>query len=70
MTITVEATYENGTLKLSQPVPLKEEEKVQVTIQTASPEPRRGQGRIAWTGSLEDLDYLMNDPENDPVEGT
>ena len=33
MTITVEATYENGTLKLDQPLPLKEHEKVRITVQ-------------------------------------
>ena len=32
MSLTVEAVYENGTLKLSQPLPLKEHEKVQVTV--------------------------------------
>ena len=33
MTITVEATYENGTLKLVEPLPLKEHEKVRVTVE-------------------------------------
>ena len=38
MSITVEATYENGTLRLSQPLPLKEQERVQVTIhETGNP---------------------------------
>ncbi len=32
MTITVEAIYESGVLKPAQPLPLKEREKVQVTI--------------------------------------
>jgi hypothetical protein len=36
MPITVEATYENGTLKLSEPLPLKEHEKVHVTIDAVS----------------------------------
>ena len=67
MTITVEATYENGTLKLSQPLPLKEHEKVQVTVQLLHIS-RRGYGLIQWTGSQEDLDYLVNDVENDPFE--
>jgi predicted DNA-binding antitoxin AbrB/MazE fold protein len=34
MTLTVDATYENGVLKLSQPLPLREHEKVRVTLQT------------------------------------
>jgi predicted DNA-binding antitoxin AbrB/MazE fold protein len=33
MTLTVEATYENGTLKLAGPLPLKEHEKVRVTVE-------------------------------------
>lgn len=37
MPITVEATYENGSLKLSQPLPLKEHEKVRVTVEAARP---------------------------------
>ena len=32
MTITVEATYENGVLKPARPLPLKEQEKVRVTV--------------------------------------
>jgi predicted DNA-binding antitoxin AbrB/MazE fold protein len=68
MTITVEATYENGTLKLSQPLPLKDQEKVQVTIQADSSARTRGYGLVRWTGSLQDLDYLINDIENDPLE--
>jgi predicted DNA-binding antitoxin AbrB/MazE fold protein len=40
MTITVEAIYENGLLKLSQPLPLKEQERVQVTVQSQSPQQR------------------------------
>jgi predicted DNA-binding antitoxin AbrB/MazE fold protein len=39
MTITVQATYENGTLKLEQPLPLNDHEKVQVTIQSATISP-------------------------------
>jgi predicted DNA-binding antitoxin AbrB/MazE fold protein len=34
MTITVKAIYENGSLKLLQPLPLREHERVQVTIPT------------------------------------
>ena len=35
--LVVEATYENGTLKLAQPLPLKEHEKVRVTIESRAP---------------------------------
>ncbi len=33
MTLTIEATYENGMLKLDGPLPLKERERVRVTVQ-------------------------------------
>jgi predicted DNA-binding antitoxin AbrB/MazE fold protein len=33
MALTVEAVYENGVLKPAQPLPLKEHERVQVTVQ-------------------------------------
>ena len=114
MTITVEAIYENGTLKLSQPLPLKDQERVHVTVQTTGPQQmtgmapctdskliewaamdaeleyppdseiaevpereivqarmdavRRSHGLLRWTGSLEDLDYLVNSEENSILE--
>ena len=37
MTITVEAIYENGVLKLEKPLPLKEHEKVTVTVEERQP---------------------------------
>jgi predicted DNA-binding antitoxin AbrB/MazE fold protein len=36
MALTVEAIYENGVLKPTQALPLKEREKVQITIHTAA----------------------------------
>lgn len=37
MTITIDATYENGVLKPAQPLPLRECEKVRVTVEPALP---------------------------------
>jgi predicted DNA-binding antitoxin AbrB/MazE fold protein len=37
MAITVEAVYVNGVLKPAQPLPLKEHEKVRVTVEPAAP---------------------------------
>jgi len=37
MTLTVEAVYEDGVLKLAQPLPLNEHEKVRVTVEPARP---------------------------------
>ncbi len=69
MTITVEATYENGTLKLSQPLPLKEQEKVQVTIQAALDVQarldavQRTYGLLRWTGDPKILERIALDDE-------
>jgi predicted DNA-binding antitoxin AbrB/MazE fold protein len=73
--LVVEAIYENGVLKPTQPLPLQEHERVQVTvaapatIQKARDAVERSYGLIQWTGSHEDLDYLISDVENDPLEG-
>ncbi|HTU91553.1 MAG TPA: antitoxin family protein [Gemmataceae bacterium] len=39
MTLTVEATYENGVLRPGRPLPLQESEKVEIVIHRPSPEP-------------------------------
>ena len=73
MAITVEAIYENGVLKPAQPLPLKEHEKVLVSVRTPADVQKaldaveRSYGLLRWTGRPEDLDYLINDPENDPI---
>ncbi len=63
MTITVEAIYENGVLKPTQPLPLAEREKVSVTIQPAISLARRTAGMIPWTGNVETLQRIARDPE-------
>ena len=69
MPLTVEAVYENGVLRPTQPLPLQEHAKVSSTIQPAISLARQTAGMVPWTGSLEDLDYLIEDVENDPLEG-
>jgi len=63
MAITVEATYENGVLKPSQPLLLKEHEKVQVTIHTTV-------GRVQATAGLIQCDdaKLIEAFALDPVD--
>jgi predicted DNA-binding antitoxin AbrB/MazE fold protein len=56
MTITVEAVYENGILKLSRPLPFQEHEKVQVTVRPAVSRVRQTAGLIGWTGSQQEAD--------------
>jgi predicted DNA-binding antitoxin AbrB/MazE fold protein len=63
MAITVEAIYENGALKLAQPLPLKEHEKVTVTIQPAVSLARQTSGMVPWTGDAETLERMARDPE-------
>jgi predicted DNA-binding antitoxin AbrB/MazE fold protein len=63
MTLTVEATYENGTLKLAQPLPLKEHEKVRVTIEPELTWAERTSGMLQWKGDPEVLRQLAEDDE-------
>jgi predicted DNA-binding antitoxin AbrB/MazE fold protein len=65
MTMTVEAIYENGMLKLAQPLPLKEHEKVRVTVQQGSSLAEQTAGMMGWTGSAELAEYFAMDPELD-----
>lgn len=68
MTLTVEAVYENGVLKLAQPLPLKEHEKVQVTVHAGPNWVEETAGILGWTGSHEELRHFALDPELDPEE--
>jgi predicted DNA-binding antitoxin AbrB/MazE fold protein len=68
MPITVEAVYENGVLKPSEPLPFKEHEKVQITLKAAVSRVRQTAGLIGWTGSQEDADFVALSPELDPQE--
>jgi predicted DNA-binding antitoxin AbrB/MazE fold protein len=63
MTLTVEATYENGVLKPAQPLPIPEHTKVQVTVQTESSPILRAYGIMGWTGDAESLERIALDPE-------
>jgi len=65
MTLTVEAVYENGTLKLKQPLPLREREKVQVTVRTQPSEAERTYGMLGWKGDAEAFDQLLLESELD-----
>ena len=65
MSLTVEAIYENGVLRPAQPLPLKEHEKVTVTIHPAVSRARETAGLMGWTGSAELADRFATDPELD-----
>jgi predicted DNA-binding antitoxin AbrB/MazE fold protein len=68
MAITVEAMYENGTFKLLQSVPLKEHEKVRLTIEPATNWVQDTYGILPWTGDPEELRRLALSPVFDLEE--
>ena len=63
MPITVDATYENGTLVLIQPLPLKEHEKVRVTIEPNSSLAEQTAGMIGWKGDAETFERILAEAE-------
>jgi predicted DNA-binding antitoxin AbrB/MazE fold protein len=68
MAITVEAIYENGILKPTQPLPLNQHEKVRLTIHKELSWAQRTSGLMGWTGDAETVDRFALDPELDPLE--
>jgi predicted DNA-binding antitoxin AbrB/MazE fold protein len=68
MTLTVQATYQDGVLKPDQPLPLKEHETVQVTIQSAASWVEQTFGICGWKGDPEELRRLALAPEFDVAE--
>lgn len=68
MTLIVEATYEDGVLKLAKPLPVKEHSRVQVTVEAPGNWVDATAGIMGWTGSSEDLEYFALDAELDPQE--
>ena len=63
MPLTIEAVYENGCLKVAQPLPLKEHEKVRITLHTETSPLLQAYGIMGWTGSAELADYFARDAE-------
>lgn len=69
MNVTFEAIYENGVLKPTEPLPLKEHEKVVVSVRTPENVQRaldaveRSHGLLGWTGDVETLRRLACDDE-------
>jgi predicted DNA-binding antitoxin AbrB/MazE fold protein len=63
MAITVEAVYENGVLKPKQPLPLKEQENVRVTIEPALSWAERTAGMLKWTGDPDVLHEIATNPD-------
>ncbi len=68
MPFTVKAVYENGVLKPARALPLREHQKVRLTVESAVSRVRQTAGLIGWTGSQEDADFIALSPELDPPE--
>jgi predicted DNA-binding antitoxin AbrB/MazE fold protein len=67
MSLEIEAVYENGVLKPDVPLPLKEKERVTVSIKQPVSQIRQSAGLIRWTGDQKDLEQLLG-PDNHPWE--
>ena len=62
MSLEVVATYENGILKPDEPLPLENNERVTVSIQTKSSGIWSHKGALRWTGDPEVLRQIAEDP--------
>jgi predicted DNA-binding antitoxin AbrB/MazE fold protein len=65
MAITVEAVYENGVLKPVGPLPLKEQERVRLTVETTRNWVEATAGILSFPGTVEEADYFAMGPELD-----
>lgn len=63
MPITFEATYEGGVLKPIGPLPLKEHEKVRLSVEPDASVARQTAGMLHWSGDSQTLHRLAQDPE-------
>lgn len=63
MALEVEATYEDGVLKPAQPLPLREHQRVIITVREEAPQARISYGLIPWRGDPEVLRGIAEDPE-------
>jgi predicted DNA-binding antitoxin AbrB/MazE fold protein len=63
MSLTIEAVYEDGVLKPIQPLPFKEHERVEITVQPKAGWVERTAGIIGWTGDHETLERILAEAE-------
>jgi predicted DNA-binding antitoxin AbrB/MazE fold protein len=69
MAITVEAVYENGVLKPSEPLPLKDGERVRVAISSLDSPLLKAYGIMGFKGTAEEAEYFALHPDLLPEEG-
>ena len=63
MTITLEAIYENGVLKLERPLPLAEHERVRITVQQGPSLAEQTAGMMGWKGDVETFERILREAE-------
>ncbi len=63
MALEVEAIYVGGILKPAQPLPLREHQRVMITVREEAPQARISYGLIPWSGDPEVLRRIAEDPE-------
>jgi predicted DNA-binding antitoxin AbrB/MazE fold protein len=63
MAIVVEAVYQNGVLKPERPLPLEDDEKVQITIHTGVSRVRATAGLVGWKGDAQTVERIALGPE-------
>ena len=63
MPVNIEATYENGVLRLAQPLPLKDQAKVRITVYLEASPLLEAYGIIGWQGDCESLRQVAEDPQ-------
>jgi predicted DNA-binding antitoxin AbrB/MazE fold protein len=68
MAIIVEATYENGVLKPSEPLPWKDGAKVHIAVSSLDSPILKAYGIMGFKGSAEEAEYFALHPDLLPEE--
>jgi predicted DNA-binding antitoxin AbrB/MazE fold protein len=63
MTVEVDATYENGILRLDKPLPLEANQRVRVTVQTTGSRVQQNYGLLGWKGDPAVVEEVALGPE-------
>ncbi len=69
MAITVEAVYQNGVLKPSEPLPWKDGERVRLAISSLDSPILKAYGIMGFKGTAEEAEYYAMHPDLLPEEG-
>ena len=68
MAITVDAIYENGVLRPSEPLPWKDGDKVRIAVSSVDSPILKAYGIMGWRGTGAELDRLLAEIESDEDE--